>query len=98
MTRRGVIAPAVLILVLGAATLLLAEAQRHHGQRQREIGQRQARIQAREFAVAAAHLGLAQPLTLGAWTIMRAGATVTVSGPLGSLSCTGDQERWQVRP
>ena len=98
MTRRGMVAPAVLILVLGAATLLLAEAQRHHAQRQREIGQRQARIQAREFAVAAIQAGITSPLTIGAWTIVRDGATVTVYGPLGTLTCTDNDERWQVRP
>lgn len=93
--RQGFAAAMTLILVLGTAGLLLAEAQRGEGQRQREILRRVERVQARELAMGAAALAPGSTVTVGRWTIRHDGDERRATSTSGTYRISSQGERWE---
>jgi len=85
-----------LILVLGAASLLLAEVQRGQDQRRREIERRVERVQARELALGAAALAPGTTATVGRWTVRHDRAVRSATSAHGSYFITANGERWEA--
>jgi hypothetical protein len=84
-----------LILVLGAASLLLVEAQRGQDQRRREIERRVERVQARELALGAAALVPGTTATVGRWTVRHDRNRRSATSTNGSYVISATGERWE---